>query len=107
MTRTRLALITAAGALLAANASAQLPSSKVLTLDAAQAIAQEAMAKCRADGYKVTVLVVHDRGREDEGDGDDALQPAVRTRDAAASGTSRASRDNSRYDQRPGRCADQ
>jgi len=30
----------------------------VLTLDVAQTIAQEAMAKCRADGYKVTVLVV-------------------------------------------------
>ena len=37
---------------------AQLPTSKVLTLDVAQTIAQEAMAKCRADGYKVTVLVV-------------------------------------------------
>jgi len=37
---------------------AQLPSSKVLTLDVAQAIAQETLAKCRADGYKVTVLVV-------------------------------------------------
>jgi uncharacterized protein GlcG (DUF336 family) len=30
----------------------------VLTLDVAQTIAQEAMAKCRADGYRVTVLVV-------------------------------------------------
>jgi uncharacterized protein GlcG (DUF336 family) len=39
-------------------AFAQLPSTKVLTMDVAQAIAQEAMAKCRADGYKVTVLVV-------------------------------------------------
>jgi uncharacterized protein GlcG (DUF336 family) len=39
-------------------AFAQLPSSKILTLDAAQVIAMEAMAKCRADGYKVTVLVV-------------------------------------------------
>ena len=37
---------------------AQLPTSKVLTLDVAQTIAQEAMAKCRADGYRVTVLVV-------------------------------------------------
>ena len=37
---------------------AQLPSTKVLTMDVAQAIAQEAMTKCRADGYKVTVLVV-------------------------------------------------
>ena len=46
----------AAGA--STSAWAQLPSTKVLTMDVAQAIAQEAMAKCRADGYKVTVLVV-------------------------------------------------
>ncbi len=39
-------------------AFAQLPPSKILTMDVAHAIAQEAMAKCRADGYKVTVLVV-------------------------------------------------
>lgn len=45
-------------AALAGSAFAQLPNSKVLTLDVAQMIAQEAMAKCRADGYKVTVLVV-------------------------------------------------
>jgi uncharacterized protein GlcG (DUF336 family) len=31
---------------------------KVLTVDVAQAIAQEAMAKCRSDGYKVSVRVV-------------------------------------------------
>jgi uncharacterized protein GlcG (DUF336 family) len=37
---------------------AQLPQSRVLTMDVAHTIAQEAMAKCRADGYKVTVLVV-------------------------------------------------
>jgi len=42
----------------AATAWAQLPSTKVLTMDVAQAIAEGAMAKCRADGYKVTVLVV-------------------------------------------------
>ncbi len=41
-----------------ASAFAQLPQSRVLTVDVAHAIAQEAMAKCRADGYKVTVLVV-------------------------------------------------
>ncbi|HYK58218.1 MAG TPA: heme-binding protein [Bryobacteraceae bacterium] len=46
----------AAGA--STSAWAQLPSTRVLTMDVAQAIAQEAMAKCRADGYKVTVLVV-------------------------------------------------
>lgn len=40
------------------SAFAQLPVTKVLTMDAAEAIAQGAMAKCRADGYKVTVLVV-------------------------------------------------
>ncbi len=41
-----------------ASAFAQLPASRVLTVDVAHTIAQEAMAKCRADGYKVTVLVV-------------------------------------------------
>jgi uncharacterized protein GlcG (DUF336 family) len=35
-----------------------LPSQKMLTIDVAHTIAQEAMAKCRADGYKVTVTVV-------------------------------------------------
>jgi len=44
---------------LTANAFAQgLPSQKMLTLDLAQTIAQEAMAQCRANGYKVTVTVV-------------------------------------------------
>jgi len=45
-------------AALSTSAFAQLPTTKMLTLDVAQAIAQEAMARCRADGYKVTVLVV-------------------------------------------------
>ena len=45
-------------AALSTSAFAQLPPSRILTVDLAQAIAQEAMAKCRADGYKVTVLVV-------------------------------------------------
>ena len=31
---------------------AQLPTQKVLTIDVAQTIAQEAMMKCRADGFK-------------------------------------------------------
>jgi uncharacterized protein GlcG (DUF336 family) len=35
-----------------------LPTQKVLTIDVAQAIAQEAMLRCRADGYKVSVRVV-------------------------------------------------
>src|ERR1700685_3775800 len=39
-------------------AFAPLPNSKILAVDVAQTIAQEAIAKCRADGYKVTVLVV-------------------------------------------------
>jgi len=47
-----------AAAALSTTASAQLPSTKILTLDVAQSIAQEALAKCRADGYRVTVLVV-------------------------------------------------
>jgi len=52
---TRFAILVAASA---AAAFAQLPATKTLTVDVAQAIAQEAMAKCRADGYKVTVSVV-------------------------------------------------
>ena len=55
---TRFAVFSAAMAALSTSGFAQLPTSKVLTLDVAQTIAQEAMAKCRADGYKVTVLVV-------------------------------------------------
>jgi uncharacterized protein GlcG (DUF336 family) len=39
-------------------AFAQLPTQKMLTVDVAETIAQESMAKCRADGYKVTVTVV-------------------------------------------------
>ena len=58
MTFPKLAVLAACAGLFANSASAQLPPSRVLTLDVAQAIAQEAMAKCRADGYKVTVLVV-------------------------------------------------
>ena len=58
MTFAKFATISAAAAVLSTSALAQLPTSKVLTMDVAHAIAQEAMAKCRADGYKVTVLVV-------------------------------------------------
>ena len=58
MKLTSLAILTLAGGLFSTAAFAQLPSSKVLTMDVAQAIAQEALAKCRADGYRVTVLVV-------------------------------------------------
>ena len=45
-------------AALSTSAFAQLPTTRILTVDVAQTIAQEAMARCRADGYKVTVLVV-------------------------------------------------
>ena len=54
-TLTRLTVVAAA---LSANAFAQLPNSKVLTMNVAQTIAQEALSSCRAAGYKVTVLVV-------------------------------------------------
>jgi uncharacterized protein GlcG (DUF336 family) len=47
-------------AALSASALAQegLPTQKMLTIDVAQAIAQDSMAQCRANGYKVTVTVV-------------------------------------------------
>lgn len=51
--------LTTVFALAAATTFAQsLPTQKVLTIDVAQTIAQEAMAKCRSEGYKVTVTVV-------------------------------------------------
>jgi uncharacterized protein GlcG (DUF336 family) len=37
---------------------AQLPNSKVLTMDVAHTIAQEALNSCKASGYRVTALVV-------------------------------------------------
>src|SRR5580693_1101618 len=58
MKLTTFAISTVGAAILSTSAFAQLPSSKILTVDVAQTIAMEAMAKCRADGYKVTVLVV-------------------------------------------------
>jgi len=81
MTFTRFAVLTATAALFSASAFAQLPTSRVLTMDAAQAIAQEAMAKCRADGYKVTVLVV---------DGLNAPKAMLRDDGASASTTEAA-----------------
>ena len=42
----------------AAFAQDGLPTQKVLTFDVAHTIAMEALAKCRADGYHVTVTVV-------------------------------------------------
>ena len=53
-----LAVLAAGFALSTAGLRAQMPQSRVLTFDIAQQIAQETLAKCRADGYKVTVLVV-------------------------------------------------
>src|ERR1700681_1706390 len=50
--------LTVAIAALSMSAFAQLPTTKILTMDVAQTIAQAAMARCRTDGYKVTVLVV-------------------------------------------------
>jgi uncharacterized protein GlcG (DUF336 family) len=59
MKLTRSLILTAAAAALSAGAFAQgLPTQKVLTLDVAETIAQESVAKCRADGFKVTVTVV-------------------------------------------------
>jgi uncharacterized protein GlcG (DUF336 family) len=78
MTITKLAVLTTAVALFSTRAMAQLPTSRVLTLDTAQSLAQEAMAKCRADGYKVTVLVV---------DGLNAPKALVRDDGATASTT--------------------
>ena len=58
MKLTNLAVLTAAVAGLSANAFGQLPQSRVLTVEVAQTIAQQALASCTAAGYKVTVLVV-------------------------------------------------
>jgi len=74
----KIAFLAVAAAALSTNASAQLPASRILTLDVAQTIALEAMAKCRADGYKVTVLVV---------DGLNATKAMLRDDGATASTT--------------------
>jgi uncharacterized protein GlcG (DUF336 family) len=76
MKPTRIAVLSTAAVALAMSASAQLPESRVLTLDVAQEIAQETLAKCRADGYKVTVLVV-----------DSLNMPKVLLRDDGATGS--------------------
>jgi uncharacterized protein GlcG (DUF336 family) len=56
---TQFAVLAVFAVALSWNASAQgLPSQKLLTADVAQTIAQEAMAACRANGYKVSVRVV-------------------------------------------------
>jgi len=51
---TRFVVLAAAAAAFSSTASAQ----KAVTLDLAQTMAQEAMATCRTNGFKVTVLVV-------------------------------------------------
>ncbi len=59
MKLTRVAVLVAATAALPASMLAQaLPSQKMLTIEVAQTIAQEAMMRCRADGYRITVTVV-------------------------------------------------
>jgi uncharacterized protein GlcG (DUF336 family) len=58
MTLKTLTLLLTGAAALSTNAFAQLPNSKVLTMDVAHTIAQEALTSCRAAGFKVTVLVV-------------------------------------------------
>jgi len=58
MKLTRFVVLSIAIAAVSMNAFGQLLTTKILTMDVAQSIAQGAMAKCRADGYKVTVLVV-------------------------------------------------
>jgi uncharacterized protein GlcG (DUF336 family) len=53
------AVLVATSAALSASVFAQgLPTQKMITIDVAQTIAQEAMAACRANGYKVSVTVV-------------------------------------------------
>ena len=55
----RAVLLAALAVILPATVSAQgLPTTKVLTIDVAQEMAQAAMLQCRAQGYKVTVTVV-------------------------------------------------
>ena len=78
MKLTTFVVVVTVAAALSTSATAQLPTSKVLTLDVAEMIAQEAMARCRADGYKVTVLVV---------DGLNAPKAMVRDDGATASTT--------------------
>jgi uncharacterized protein GlcG (DUF336 family) len=56
---TRFVLLASATAGFSVSGLAQgAPAQKVVTLDLAQSLAQEAMTSCRANGYKVTVLVV-------------------------------------------------
>jgi uncharacterized protein GlcG (DUF336 family) len=59
MKLTRLAVLAGAVVAFSVAAPAQgLPTTKVLTIDVAQTIAQTAITTCRMNGYKVTVSVV-------------------------------------------------
>src|ERR1700722_15773087 len=58
MKLTRSLALAALATAFSTGAFAQLPTQKMLTVDVAETIAQESMAKCRAGGYKVTVTVV-------------------------------------------------
>jgi uncharacterized protein GlcG (DUF336 family) len=51
-------VLMAGAAAVSAFAQEGLPTQKMLTIDVAQTIAQDAMAQCRANGYHVTVTVV-------------------------------------------------
>ena len=97
---------------------------RVLTLDAAQAIAQETLSNCRAAGYKVTVLVVDSMNAPKammRDDGATASTTEVAKMKATAIMLSsrplrpcatsarrdhRSSSNDSRHHQRPGRSAD-
>ena len=60
----RPATLVMVGAALSTGAFAQaLPSKKILTLQVAQTIAQEALSTCLGNGYKVSVLITDDAGR--------------------------------------------
>jgi uncharacterized protein GlcG (DUF336 family) len=58
MNLAKLGIVAGTTAILSMTASAQLPVTKVLTLEVAQIIAEGALAKCRAEGLKVAVVVV-------------------------------------------------
>ena len=71
---TKFVFLVAATAAFSTSAHAQ---QKVVTLDMAQTMAQEAMSKCRADGYKVTVLVVDSLNMTKAMLRDDGASPAT------------------------------
>ena len=77
MTISKFAVLAAVTAAFSSSAFAQLPQSRVLTMDLAHTIAQEALNKCRADGYKVTVLVVDGMNSPKALMRDDGASPAT------------------------------